>query len=545
MYIAIVPNRNSPPAILLRESIRIGKKVKTRTLANLSSWKPERVDALRRALAGEFDDLPENSGSEVSDRCFGILYALKLLADELGISAALGKARTSGLALFLTLARVAHQGSRLSAVRWADNHAVPEVLGLEPFDEHDLYETLDWIESQQTTIETALYQRYINQSGKPLSLVLYDVTSSYLEGQNNELAEFGYNRDGKRGKKSIVIGLLSAPDGEPLAVRVFKGNTTDNTTVADQINLVKQQFGVHEIVFVGDRGMLKSKQKKSLSDSSLKYITALTDPQVRKLLKRDVLQPELFDHTIHEVEADDRRLILRRNQQVQHKEQHRREDKLKRLQALIKERNEFVAKSKRARPEAGLAQLKKWVSRHKLASFVQLSLADRQIQMTLDATAKADDELLDGCYVLETDVSKDLMDKDQVDARYRDLQKVERDFRTMKTALLEVRPIFLRKGKRTKGHVFVAMLALKIVRYARARLVEVYGTTDDDAHALTLEDALATLANWTFVRSEIRDVTVLRLPKANEKQRSVLEALGLAMPRKRTYESHSKPTKDM
>jgi len=545
MYVATVPNRNSPPAILLRESVRVGKKVQTRTLANLSSWKPERVDALRRALAGEFDDLPEGSGSEVSDRCFGLLYALKLLADELGISAALGKARAGVLALFLTLARVAHQGSRLSAVRWAENHAVSEVLGLEPFDEHDLYEDLDWIESQQTAIETALYQRYIKQSGKTLSLVLYDVTSSYLEGQHNELAAFGYDRDGKRGKKSIVIGLLSAPDGEPLAVRVFKGNTTDNTTVADQINLVKQQFGVHEIVFVGDRGMLKSRQKKFLSDSSLRYITALTDPQVRKLLKRGVLQPELFDDTIHEVEADNRRLILRRNQQVQHKEQHRREDKLTRLQALIKKRNEFVAKSDRAHPEAGLAHLKKWVGQHKLASFVRLSLTDRQIQMTLDDTAKADDGLLDGCYVLETDVFKELMDKDQVDARYRDLQQVERDFRTMKTALLEVRPIYLRKGKRTKGHVFITMLALKIARYARARLAEVYGTTDEDPHALTLEDALATLANWTFVRSEIRDVTVLRLPKANEKQRGVLEALGLAIPRKRTYPSQSKPKDEM
>lgn len=215
MYIATVPNRNSPPAILLRESYREDGKVKNRTLANLTHWKPERIDALGRALKGEFDGL---SGAPQSGEIFGVVFALKRLADELGITAALGKSKAATLALFLVLARIAHGGSRLSAVRWAQQHAVDDILGLAAFDEDDLYAALDWLAEEQTRIENGLYETYLEQCGQPPALVLYDVTSSYLEGEQNELAGYGYNRDGKRGKKQIVVGLLTAADGEPLAV---------------------------------------------------------------------------------------------------------------------------------------------------------------------------------------------------------------------------------------------------------------------------------------------------------------------------------------
>ena len=188
MYIATVPNRKSPPAILLRESYRDKGKVKTRTIANLTHWAPERVEALRRALKGDFDGM---DGEEVSGEIFGVLFALKQLADQVGLTRVLGPSEEGRLALFLVLARIAHGGSRLSAVRWAEQHAVSDILGLEAFDENALYAALDWLEAEQTGIEQGLYAAYVKDNGKPPAIVLYDVTSSYFEGEHAYSAETG------------------------------------------------------------------------------------------------------------------------------------------------------------------------------------------------------------------------------------------------------------------------------------------------------------------------------------------------------------------
>ena len=335
-------------------------------------------------------------------------------------------------------------------------------------------------------------------------MVLYDVTSSYLEGEQNELGRFGYNRDGKRGKQQMVIGLLTADDGEPLAVRVFEGNTADPSTVAEQINLLKEQFGVDEVVLVGDRGMIKSKGKAAVSAEGWKYITALTKAQVRTLLKQQVLQVDLFDIDLQEVEYDGKRLILRRNESIHYREKTRREDKLRRLAEKVQQRNAFVAQSDRAKPEAGLAQLQGWVKQYKLSALVTLTLNQRMIEYTLDEEAMAESALLDGCYTLETTVDALQMDTETVDARYRDLQKVERNFRTLKTGFLEVRPIFLRKANRTRAHVLVAMLALKITRAFEDKLRAVFNTTDQDAHTLTVDDALIALSRITYLYYRVK-----------------------------------------
>jgi len=530
MYIARVPNRKSRPAILLRESYREGGKVCTRTIANLTNWAPERIVAMERLVKGEFDDW---SGEMTSGEIFGVLFALKQLADQVGITRVLGSAAESRLNLFLILARIAHGGSRLSAVRWAKQHTVADVLALEEFDEDDLYAALDWLASQQERIERALYQAYVKEQGQPPVLVLYDVTSSYFEGECNELGQYGYNRDGKRGKQQIVIGLLTAEDGEPLAVRVFEGNTADPTTVASQITILKEQFGIAEVVMVGDRGMIKAKGKAALSAQGLRYITALTDAQVRTFLKEGVLQTGLFDVPLCEVEHDDKRLIVRRNEIVRVREERRREDKLAQLQAKIADRNAFVKNSRRATAAHRLAALQRWAKRHKLAAFVTLALNERVIVCTIDQEAKAQDALLDGCYLLETDVPQGLMDAKTVDARYRDLQKVERNFRTVKTTFLEIRPIFLRKAERTKAHVFVAMLALKITRRFEADLHRTFGSTEDDPAAITPDDALVALGRLTYLYSTDRNGQRHRhLPRPDDQQAKILDAIGLSFPLK-------------
>ena len=531
MYVAAIPNRKSPPAILLRESFRQHGKVRNRTVANLSSWPPARIDVLRRLLKGELDGI--ESVSPTCGPVFGLLYALKQLADELGLTAALGKTRAAELALFLVLARLGHQGSRLSAVRWAEDQAVAEVLGLGAFDEDDLYAALDDLCARQEKIEQALYRRYRQRRGAPPTLVLYDVTSAYLEGDRNALGEYGYNRDGKRGKKQIVLGLLVDGEGEPLAVRVFAGNTNDPTTVADQIRIVKEQFGVEELVFVGDRGMVKSKGKQALGEAGLRYITALTDPQIRRRLQEGVLQLELCSEQVCEVEADGVRYVLRKNETEAARQRHRMEDKLAKLRRKVERRNEKVQASSRCQPEAGPRQLQLWVVRHKLTGLVELRLEGRT--MVLERQEAAIERALElaGCYVVVTDVGGKQMSRQAVHDSYVRLQQVERDFRQMKTGLLEVRPVFVRQESRTRGHVFCCLLALKLSRELERRLEAAFGTTDHDPHAITLADALAALGRLCLLEYPVdKQTSVTRLPIPDARQTEILNALGVPLPQK-------------
>ena len=532
MYIATVPNRNSPPAFLLRESFRQGGKVKNRTLANLSHWPPARLQALRRLLRGEFDQAAEFSLAPQLGPVFGLLFVLKQVAEAVGLGAALGRSRLAKLAMFLVLARLAHQGSRLSAVRWAQDQAVAEVLGLAPFDEDDLYAALDALSTRQAEIEKTLYLHYLARRPQPPRLFLYDVTSSYLEGQKNELGEFGYNRDGKRGKLQIVIGLLADEAGEPLAVRVFRGNTADPTTVVEQIKILQEQFGVPELVFVGDRGMVKSQGKQALSAAGLRYITALTDPQIRRLLGQGTLQLSLFTETVTEVEGEGVRYILRKNPQEAEREHHRLQDKLAKLQAQVEARNQQVREHPRCEPAAGQRRMQAWVERHKLTGAVEILLVGNQLQVVRHEAAITRTLELAGCYVVTTDVPRADLSAQQVHDSYVALTQVERDFRTLKTGLLEVRPVWVRKARRTRGHVFCCLLALKVSREMERRLQATFGTTDTRAEAMTLPDALRSLARLCLLHYRVDEkTTVTQLPQPDARQQTLLQALGVTLPK--------------
>ena len=531
MYIASVPNRTSPPAILLRESFRQNGTVKNRTLANLTAWPAARIDVLRRLLRGELDTAL--AGDPTSGLVFGLLFALKQLADELGLTKALGHSRLGKLSLFLLLARLAHQGSRLSAVRWAKDQAVSEVLGLGAFDEDDLYAALDDLAARQEKIEQALYRRYLVRRGAPPTLFLYDVTSSYLEGEHNALGAFGDNRDGKRGKFQIVIGLLADSDGDPLAVRVFAGNTGDPATVAEQITILKQQFKVDEVVFVGDRGMVKSAGKQALHEAGLRYISALTDPQIRRLLREGTLQLPLFSEAVCEVDADGVRYVLRKNESEAARVRHRLEDKLATLTRKVEQRNAQVVTSPRCRPEAGCRQLQAWIARHKLTGLVALRVEDRTIVVARQEGPLERALDLAGCYAVVTDVAAGRMSDQAVHDTYVSLQRVERDFRQMKTGLLDVRPVFVRKESRTRGHVFGCMLALKISREMERRLHAVFGTTDTNPHAITPPDAMAALSRLCLLEYQVDEhSTVTRLPRPDARQQEILAALHVHLPEK-------------
>ena len=530
MYITTVPNHGSRPTVLLRESYREDGKVKNRTLANLTHWPAERVEALARALRGEFDNLV--LGEPVCGPSFGALFAAKQVADQLGLSRVLGASRRGKLALFLVLARLLCQGSRLSAVRWASQQAVGEVLGLEPFTEDDLYRTLDELAARQARIERALYRDYLRRhGGRPPVLVLYDVTSAYLEGRCHELGAYGYSRDGKRGKLQIVVGLLTDPAGEPLAIRVFAGNQADPTTVGEQVRILKEQFGVEETVLVGDRGMVKLAGKEALTAAGLRYITALTTPQVRRLLGQGTLEWSLFDEAVAEVQAEGRRYVLRRNPLVAERERRRVADKLAKLEARVEARNRFVENSERARPEVGLRRIREWIQRYGIEDWVQVRLVGRRLVLEVDAAAREEALALAGCYVLETDVRGELLDAAAVDRCYRGLAVVERAFRRMKTTGLEIRPVYLRRADRTQAHALVCMLALKLQMVFEERLRAVFGITAADEHTVTLEEALTALGRLCLKYYQVNGrIELTRLPQPDAQQQKILEALGVRLP---------------
>jgi hypothetical protein len=306
--------------VLLRESYREKgaprSAVKKRTLLNLTKYPENEIKAIELALKNKnnltvLENLLEGKIKQKQGPSVGAVWVLWRLCQNIGLDKVLGRSMNALLCLWMIMARLIDQGSRLSAVRLAEKHAAVELLGLSDFNEDDLYNALDWLADNQDKIEKKLFkQRYPDQKPR---LFLYDVTSSYLEGDQNEMGDWGYNRDKKRGKKQIVIGLLCDEDGQPISVKVFKGNTADINTFADQIEKTAKDFGCERVTMIGDRGMIKSGQIEELAKTGFHYITAITKPQIKSMIKNGVFQLGLFDEKICEVEHGGVRYILRRN----------------------------------------------------------------------------------------------------------------------------------------------------------------------------------------------------------------------------------------
>lgn len=473
---------------LLRESYRANGKVLHRTIANVSHCSAVEIEALRLALrhkeALEHLGTIQDAVTLKQGLSFGAVWTVYHVARRLGIEKALGTTRAGKLALWQVMARVIDQGSRLSAVRLAMAHAACDVLGLDTFDEDALYENLDWLAGAQAAIEDRLYAQ--RTKTQPINLFLYDVTSSYLEGTQNALAAFGYNRDGKKGKRQIVIGLLCDEDGHPVSIEVFPGNTQDPQTFAAQINKVKARFGVRAITFVGDRGMIKGQQIADLAQQGLHYITAITKPQIEKLLKQGTLQMDLFDQELAEVLADEGiRYVLRRNPVRAQEVRDTRHAKLAKLRAQVAKKNQYLTDHPRAKAPGAVQKLVASAKQLRIADWVELTVEERSITLTINEDAQREAAKLDGCYVLKTDLTPHQADKEIVHDRYKDLASVEQAFRTCKTAHLEVRPIFLRLEARTRAHAFVVMLASLISQYLASCWSAYDVTVAEGLHALT------------------------------------------------------------
>lgn len=464
---------------LLRESYREDGKVKKRTLANISKCPLEDIVLIKEALSKgrrknknvtSVIEVDVNNIEEKPGKCFGAIYVLNELAKRIGLHQALGASRNALLVLWLIFARIIQQGSRLSAVRLAQVTAVEEVLGLSDFDENELYEAMNWIEDRHHDVENFLMEFIENKSDKPYEkLFLYDVTSSYLEGDQNELGDYGYNRDGKKGKKQIVVGLLTDQNGEPLCIETFRGNTLDPETCSKRIEELKKRFKVDKLVLVGDRGMIKSKQIQEINaNENWHYITAITKAQINKMLKTGALQMGLFDSTIQEIIIDNVRYVLRRNPVRAEEIRATRESKLTKLNKLMTQKQAYLDNHPGAKEEVAVRLLNEKATALQMNKLVSFESKDRKIKMAVDKKGAAWQEAqkLDGCYVIKTDITDSkILTAQQVHDRYKDLAQVEQAFRTMKTVLLEQRPVYVRKEKRTKAHVFITMLAYKLARY--------------------------------------------------------------------------------
>ena len=495
------------------------------TLANLSKLPRELIDLIERHCQGQPplpdspSPLPSGAGASADIHlgpCYGVLAALDGLAREIGLVRAVGEqSRLQRLALFLIFARLAHQGSRLSAARWSEDHAVKEILQVGSFDEDDLYAALEDLQQRQESIEAALAPKAAAPSAR--AIYLYDVTSVYFEGLENELADFGYNRDGKKGKKQLVAGLLTDGNGEPISIELYRGNTGDPPTFLDAVQKLKVRFGAEEVALVGDRGMIKRLGKAALGEAKFCYVTALTDPQIRALLAKKGLQLELFEDQPAEVELNGKRYVLRCNPRTQARERARRADQWARVQAKITARNLEVEHKPRTDPNRSLRQAQALLTKYRLQGWVKVELAGRKVVWTEDEAARHKQAELDGCYVIESDLPKELASTQQVHDRYLDLTQVERDFRTLKTGLLALRPIFLRKEGRTRGHALVCLLALKLARELDRRLAPL---------GLTVEDGLERLKAVRLVRLGNSEVELWRLPTSYPRAQSeILEAL--------------------
>ena len=499
VYIEKTNSHGKYTCYLLRETFREDGKVKHRTIANLSDCREEEIEAMRLALKHKKDLSRLVSVTEaVSLRqglSVGAVWLIFDIAKQWGITEALGNSRQGKLALWQVMARVIDQGSRLSAVRLAGSHAACDILGLESFHEDDLYENLDWLDENQAKIEDRLFSS--SYPKKKPGLYLYDVTSSYLEGRCNELAAFGYNRDGKKGKRQIVIGLLCDETGQPLSIEVFAGNTPDTATVASQIRKVARRFGGGAITFVGDRGMIKNQQVEDLTEHGFHYITAITKPQIESLINQGVIQMTLFDRRLAEIKTDAGiRYILRRNPERALEIRQSRDSKPASLRQMVKKQNEYLTEHPRAGAAVALRKINDRCEKLKVSQWVEAAVvSDRKIALTTDQEALAEMEKLDGCYVLKTDLKKKAASKETIHSRYKDLAQVEWAFRTSKTVQLEMRPVNVRLARRTRGHVFVVMLAYRMVQELAHRWREINLTVAEGIQELTTLCATEMLVN--------------------------------------------------
>jgi hypothetical protein len=484
MYVATVPNRGSPPAVLLRESYREGGRVKTRTLKNLSDWPAERIDLLRAVLRGE-KLVPAGAGVAIEQALpHGHVLAGLATARRLGLDRLLprqGPQRRRDLALALIIARLLEPAAKLATARALDpataSHSLGTALDLGRVTAKEIYAALDWLGRQQSRIETALARRHLAES----TLVLYDLTSTYLEGRCCPLAQYGYSRDRRNDKRQIVFGVLCNHQGCPVAVEVLAGNTADPATLKNQIDKLKHRFRLDRVILVGDRGMItQARLREDLIPAGLDWITALRAPAIQALAAEDgPLQLSLFDaRDLAEITSPDypgERLIVCRNPLLAAERARKRGELLDATEAELRRIQDRVRRPRqRLKGAAAIGRaVGAVVGRRKVAKHFRVTIGEADLVFERDAAAIAAEAHLDGIYVLRTSLPEDRLDAAGTVRAYKGLAQVERAFRSLKTVDLEVRPVFHWTEARVRAHVFLCMLAYYLEWHMRRDLAPI------------------------------------------------------------------------
>jgi hypothetical protein len=489
MYVVRVPNRGSPPAILLRESYREAGKVKNRTLANLSAWPEAKVEALARVLKGAPPPAPDLDGAFEITRSLphGHIAAVLGAARRLGLPELIDPvpSRQRDLVTAMAVAQVIAPGSKLAIARGLRDataaSSLGEILHLGSCDEDDLYEAMDYLQARQDTIQDALAARHLAGG----SLVLYDVSSAAFEGRTCPLGAIGHPKDGVRGRLQIVYGLLTSPEGIPVAIEVFAGNTGDPGTVKSQVDKVKDRFGITKVVLVGDRGMLTAARlREDVRPADLDWITALRAPQVKKLVRGGDLQLSLFDiQDLAEISSPDfpgERLVACKNPFLEAERARKRESLLAAAEADL---DKIAAACARARaPLRGTdtiaVRVDRVLTRRKVAKHFAIDIRHDSLSYRRDPDSITAEAALDGIYVLRTSVDATSLPPGEVVSSYKALAQVERAFRAFNTDL-DIRPIRHRTEDRVRAHVFLRMISYYISWHMQARLAPLLFTDDD------------------------------------------------------------------
>jgi hypothetical protein len=494
MYIATVPNRGSPPAILIRESYRDGGKVKSRTIANITSWPAEKIAALREVLAGRRGPTGpafrlEDAFDIVRTQPHGHVAAVLGTLRRLELHELIDRRRSSerDLVEAMIVSRIVEPQSKLATARGFSpetlDSSLGRVLDLEHADEDDLYAAMDWLAERQARIEDRLAQRHLAEG----ALVLYDVSSTYFEGRHCPLAKLGHSRDGKRDKLQIVFGLLANAAGCPVAVEVFEGNVGDPKTLAVQVRKLRERFGIQRLVLVGDRGMItEARIREDLATvEGLDWITALRAPAIRKLVEDGSLQLSLFDHKdmaeISDPQYPGERLVVCKNPLLAEERRRKRGELLDATEAALAK---VAARTRQAkRPLQGLERIAlavgRVLGRFKMAKHFRIECRDDGLIYSRNEQSIAEEAKLDGFYVVRTSVDAKRMSAADTVRNYKGLSRIERAFRCIKTMDLKVRPIHHRKEERVRAHVFLCMLAYYVEWHMREALAPILFEDDE------------------------------------------------------------------
>ena len=493
MHIDAVPNRSSRPTYLLRESYRQGKKVCKRTLANLSALSDEQIEGIRSVLAGVAVRPVAELFEVVRSRSHGAVQAVRVAMQRLGFEGLLASRASPERerVCALVAARVLEPHTKLATTRWWHTTTLAEEYAVESADEHDLYAAMDWLLERQALIERRLAARHLHDG----ALALYDLSSSYFEGTHCPLAKIGHNRDGKKNKLQVNYGLLSARNGCPVAVSVYEGNTADAKTLMPQVKKLREQFGLEQVVLVGDRGMISHKCIGQLRElAGLSWITALKSSQIRSLVEGEALQLGLFDQRelfefTHE-EYPGERLIACRNPELAKLRAHKRAALLEATEKeLQRVRSSVAAGRLRGKDKIGV-RVGRVVNKYKVAKHFDLSIQERLFEFQRLQAQIGAEAALDGIYVIRTSVPKKQMSAEDTVRNYKGLCEVERAFRSLKTVDLKVRPIHHRLEDRVRAHIFLCVLSYYVEWHMRQAWRELL-FADEDLEAKAQRDPVA------------------------------------------------------